>query len=91
MPNFRNRQQGTTIIIATNIRHVISPPVDIYSMELNSKEDHQTSNTNATGERRAKHIGILLPPPFVATLHVVVEKVSNDESWPSIGEVVRGP
>lgn len=60
-------------------------------MELDSKEDHQTGNTNATGERRAKHVGILLPPPFVAALHVVVENVSNDEGRPSIGEVVWGP
>lgn len=91
MANLRNWQQSTTIVITASIGHRVSPPVDIDSMELYSKEDNQSCDANATRERRSHHIRILLPPPLIVVLYVVIDTKPDNKGWPSVGEVIRSP
>lgn len=91
MPNLRNWQQGTAIIVTPIERNRIPPPVDIDSLKLNSKENDQSRNSNSAGERGGQNIGILLPPFFVVTSHIVVHTESDDQCRPRVCEVVGSP
>jgi hypothetical protein len=89
--DIRDGETGASTALAAEVRHVVAPPVDRNTWDLEGEEDDDGADGNARHPGRREDVVVLGPEGEVALLDVDPGEPGEGDDGPEVGKVVWRP
>lgn len=87
--NLRNLQTGTSAITPSS-DHTVTPPInrDSTCWEFEAEEDHNSSDSNTSGERCGDNVVVLFPKSGISTSEILPREPNDGDVGEKVAKVI---